>query len=192
MIFIDPDGMLEENPPEWFTALTRLLTGSSGEIKVPKEVYIPPQTKKITKIVGTAQDINTIKDATVKGVKEGTKATGDILESSGMIIKGTGYVAAPFTEGTSLSLVPIGEMVEDIGTGINFVIDIENGNTKKAFTSAGSRILFGTTGKGIKNLKKLDKLSKTDETILNFLNEIGNQISNFIQKNIFGEPKNEK
>jgi len=184
----------KDNPPEWLNALARLFTGTSGDINAPEEANIPKETRKMSKITGTVNDINEVTEATAEGAKTLAKKTANVMETTEVTLKGTGYFAAPFTDGASLALVPVDEVVEDVGTGINFMIDINDGKTEKALTTAGSRVLFGTTAKSIKSLKSANRLSSSNEGILKFLNEAGNQISNFIQKNVFDiqEQKKEK
>ena len=190
--FIDFMGMSPDDPPGWFDALTRLLTGQSGTSNAPDNVNIPEQTQKISETVGKVSDATEVGEAVVDGAKEGARGVADGLEVTGTVMKGASFAAAPFTEGTSLVLVPVGEGIEDAGTAINFAMDIQEGNFDEAIASAGTTVLFGATGKKIKQMEDGGKLSKSDGGILSFLNEVGNQISNFIEESFYNQDDKEK
>jgi len=183
--------MEPKDPPGWLDALTRLLSGQSGKSNVPDNVNVPEQTQKISETVGKVSDATEVGEAVVDGTKEVARTTADGLEVTGTVVKGVGFVAAPFTERTSLALVPVGEGIEDAGAAINFAMDIQEGNFDEAIISADTTVLFGTTGKKIKQMEDAGKLSKSDGGILSFLNEVGNQISNFIEESFFNQDEKE-
>ena len=190
--FIDWMGMAPKDPPGWIDALARLLSGQSGKSNAPDNVNIPEQTQKISETAGKVSDATEVGEAVVDGAKEVARGAADGLEVTGTVVKGVGFVAAPFTEGTSLVLVPVGEGIEDAGAAINFAMDIQEGNFDEAIASAGTTVLFGATGKKIKQMEDGGKLSKSDGGILSFLNEVGNQISNFIEESFYNQDDKEK
>lgn len=105
--------------------------------------------------------------------------TGDGLEVSGTVVTAAGYAAAPFTEGTSLSLVPVGETLNLAGTGINMGLDLYNGKVGDATYKAASTAAFHGLGKVVDKAQSAGKVTKTDGAIMNFFTETWNKVADF-------------
>jgi hypothetical protein len=114
------------------------------------------------------------------------------LQATGILVKAIGYTAAIPTEGASLALIPAGEIIEDVGVGIEIIMDLGEGNTTDALVTGGIKLAFGSTSSGINKLQKAEKLSKTDSGILQFVNECWNQASNYIQESISTDEEKNK
>ncbi|NOU48635.1 MAG: RHS repeat-associated core domain-containing protein [Bacteroidales bacterium] len=185
--FIDPDGRKPDDPPGIVDAFLRLISGKSGEINTPVNIQVPESTRQASKAIGIANDVQTVSDGIAQVTKEVARESADVLETTGATVKGVGYLAAIPTEGASMALVPMGEVVEDIGSGINFFLDLSEGKVGEAATTAGTKVLFGTTAKGIEKMESVGKLTKVDKGILGFLNETAGGISTFIKENVFNE-----
>jgi hypothetical protein len=84
---------------------------------MPKEVsgQMGSQTKSMINTMSKVNDAGRIVKTAGNLSKEVANDVGKTAEASGDIITGVGYVAAPFTEGASLSLAPVGEGLSDLG-----------------------------------------------------------------------------
>jgi len=193
--FIDPDGRRPDDPPGWFqkawSAFVGLSTGTSGNTS-GYERSMGQQTQSINKALGTANDVRAIGDAAKPFAKEvavrAAEATGDGLEISGTVVSGVGYAAAPFTEGASLSLVPIGAGLQETGSFINGTIKIGRGQYTDAAYSLGSGLIFGGVGKTLDKAKEAKTITRTDWGITSFFNDAWSKVSDFF----YDESKNKK
>ena len=106
----------------------RLLTGQTSLSSIPNEVtsQMGSQTKSMINTVSKLDDANKIIDTGKQLGKEMTNDMGKAAEGTGKIITGTGYAAAPFTGGASLSLVPVGESLTTIGQGMQMTVSVVN------------------------------------------------------------------
>ena len=182
--FIGPDGMSAENPPGLFDAVLRLISGQSGEINAPEEVSIPESTQEASKVIGISEDAQIVTETVAQETKEAARTTADALETTGAVVKGVGSVAAPFTECASLALVPVGEGFEKAGTGIDIVLDATEGNYSSAAMTLGTSFVFGSVSHEVKKMKDAGKISNSDNSILQFVNESYNQVTNWIQNKL--------
>jgi len=188
--FIDPDGRhpRRTDPPGWlqnaYNAWTRLVTGTSGSSANSAIPNASPQTRSINRPLGTASDVKEIGDATVSASKvvavQTGKLTGEGLEITGTVVSGVGYVAAPFTGGASLSMVPIGTAIQQTGSIINTTINIGQGEYADAAYSIGTGLVFGSVGKIIDKAEVTKTITKTDWGILSFFNDTWSKIADFI------------
>ncbi len=101
--------------------------------------------------------------------REIVKKTGEVVNNIGDGIAAVGYVAAPFTEGASLSIAAIGEGVALGGKVITNAVNFEeSGMTKDNFTNLGVDVALEIAPKPLENaLKKanLDQIVRnTDPT----------------------------
>lgn len=101
--------------------------------------------------------------------REIVKKTGEVVNNIGDGIAAVGYVAAPFTEGASLSIAAIGEGVALGGKVITNAVNFEeSGMTKDNFTNLGVDVALELAPKPLENaLKKanLDQIVRnTDPT----------------------------
>ena len=184
--FIDPDGRRPDDPPGWFqkawNAFVGLSTGTSGNMS-GYDGNVNRQTQSINKTLGVANDVKAIGDAAKPFAKavavKAAEVTGDGLETSGTAVTAIGYVAAPFTEGTSLSLVPVGETLGLAGTGINMGLDLYNGNVGDAAYKAVSTATSHGLGKVVDKAQSAGKVTKTDGAIMNFFMEAWNKVADF-------------
>ena len=182
--FIDPDGMSAENPPGLIDAVLRLITGQSGETNAPQEVSVPESTQEASKVIGTYEDAQIVTETIAQEAKEAARTTADALETSGAVVKEVGFVAAPFTEGASLALVPVGEGIEKAGTDIDIVLNATEGNYSSAAITLGTSFVFGSVSHEVKKMKDARKISNSDNSIVQFVNESYNQVTNWIQNKL--------
>jgi len=182
--FIDPDGMWAEEPPGLINAFLRLITGQSGEINTPKNIQIPESTRQNSKVIGVSNDVQAVSEGIAQQSKGAARTTADVLETTGAVVKAAGYLGAIPTQGGSLALVPVGEAIEKTGTGINLIVDASEGKYSDVAITLGSSFAFGAISNEVKNLKDAGKITKTDNSILQFVTESYNQVSNWIQNKI--------
>ena len=80
---------------------------------IPENVksHISSNTLKKIDAGGKSKDIKTVTKAVKGATKEVVRGTGSLLKNTGTTITAAGYIAAPFTDGASLGLVPIGNIV---------------------------------------------------------------------------------
>ncbi|SFC82679.1 RHS repeat-associated core domain-containing protein [Parapedobacter composti] len=182
--FIDPDGRRPKDPPGWFqsayNAWVSLVTGTSGSSANDAMPNASPQTSSINRTLGVAGDVKAIGDAAGPFALEAAAVSGEGLKVVGAATKTAGYLAAPFTEGGSLVLVPVGEAIEVTGTGLQIPKMIAAGdNTRVAYT-VGSTLLFNRVGSVVDKAGSAGKITKTDNSILNFVNEMWNKTADMI------------
>jgi RHS repeat-associated protein len=182
--FIDPDGMWAEEPPGLINVFLRLITGQSGEINTPKNIQIPESTRQNSKVIGVSNDVQAVSEGIAPQSKGAARTTADVLETTGVVVKAAGYLGAIPTQGGSLALVPVGEAIEKTGTGINLIVDASEGKYSDVAITLGSSFAFGAISNEVKNLKDAGKITKTDNSILQFVTESYNQVSNWIQNKI--------
>ncbi|MBK1442731.1 RHS repeat-associated core domain-containing protein, partial [Parapedobacter sp. ISTM3] len=182
--FIDPDGRRPKDPPGWFqsayNAWVSLVTGTSGSSANNTMPNASPQTRSINRTLGVASDVKAIGDAAGPFALEAAAVSGEGLEVVGAATKTAGYLAAPFTEGGSLVLVPVGEAIEVTGTGLGLLPKISQGKYGDVLYTVGSNRLFGGITKAVDKAQAAGQITKTDGAILNFVNELWNKTADFI------------
>ncbi|WP_337050830.1 RHS repeat-associated core domain-containing protein, partial [Elizabethkingia meningoseptica] len=155
------------------------LNGVSNYIKeisdVPREMQMgkdPSTTKELLleKRSGIASAKGEIGKGLMETMKGGAYALGESLDKGGEYTSNTALAAAPFTEGTSLSIIPTAEMVSNLGFGIKFVIDITDGNYNNALIEGSKKIIslgIGKLGDAQVNatFKQTPNLTKTEKAI---------------------------
>ena len=205
--FIDPDGMMPSDkvntdPP----SLKRLrrawnsFWGSVGRIldrnprqPIPSEYNVSPHERTASMVMGYRNEINTTLDAggvVASGVALGTADfTGEVLETTGTVVKYGGYAAAPLTGGASLGLVPIGEGLEDTGVVIQVSVDViqmfqeeevDTDKLKVLLAEGAINVVFGKLGDSVKGLREAEKVSDVDQEVLNFLKNINEDAINWV------------
>lgn len=102
------------------------------------------------------------------------------LQKTGTVVTAVGYGAAPFTEGASLALVPVGQGIEKTGTAIQFGFDLNDGKYKDTAFMIASEMVFGGLGKTIDKAADVGKITKTDQGVLNFFNEVLGKVTDFL------------
>ena len=102
---------------------------------------------------GQAQEANKFKsqDAQIQimdGVSDvtlgTTLTTGDVIDNTGDHLETAAIAAAPFTEGTSLALLPLAEGMQVIGKGMKIGVNLIDGNNIDA-AKEGVKIIVGKT-----------------------------------------------
>lgn len=141
------------------------MSGNSGE--TPSHVNMDSDTRTIVKIGGVANDANTVVETGKELGKEVVRDVGDIADKGGEALSDAGLAAAPFTEGTSLVLVPVGETMSAAGKGVKGLTYLAEGENGKAATEAG-KIAFGfatnsLTDAAIKQSKAVGNITNTTE-----------------------------
>lgn len=189
--FIDYMGMSAEEPPEWLGAITRLIFNKSGKTDTPENVIVPEQTKKISETLGTISDATEVGEAIVDGSKVVVRGTADALETVGTAVT-LGYVAAPFTLGESMALVPIGQTVSAAGAGINATLDISEGKLVKAASSSIVFVGGGALGNKVKSLEKVGEFTKESSGILQFVIDAHQKVASTIIDAVSNRNKEKK
>ncbi len=142
------------------------------------------QASSIVKVTGTAQDINTVAETGKSLAKEVVKDVGEVADKSGEAISDAGLVAAPFTEGTSLLLIPVGETLSASGKTMKGLVYLGEGDYSSAGVEGG-KIAFGLatnslTSAAVSNSKAVGNITNnTQETITETV--LGG-VSNFLSK----------
>ncbi|WP_443938746.1 hypothetical protein [Pedobacter sp. MW01-1-1] len=174
------------DPPEWMIkardAIFSLL-GYKPEQNTNQEQSTPvnrsARDEKIVELGSKVEDVKNVGKAMVPASKILAEKTGDALEATGNVVTATGYFAAPFTEGASLALVPVGNGIGLTGTAIKFGLNVVDGNYKDAVFTAGKEALFGKFDNVIEGAKGAGKIVKTDAAILGFFNEAWKDVAGF-------------
>ena len=101
-----------------------------------------------------------------------TLTTGDVIDNTGDHLETAAIAAAPFTEGTSLALLPLAEGMQVIGKGMKIGVNLIDGNNIDA-AKEGVKIIVGKTlgkftDKAISQSEKVGnittKVEKTTQT----------------------------
>jgi len=124
----------------------------SQKLDVNREIEIgksPERGKQLTdeKVGNIDQAKSKMVNGASEAIKGGSYASGDFLEKTGDKISIAGLVAAPFTEGASLPLVPLGERISTVGTGIKTAVNISDGNYFEIGVDLGKKLLNLGVGK---------------------------------------------
>lgn len=111
----------------------RLLTGQTALSSIPDEItqQMSSQTTDIVSVMSKANDVGQVLETAGNLGKEVINDIGKAVETAGDAITTTGYVMAPFTEGASLALVPIGETISTVGIGTQATVSVMNGEYDK-------------------------------------------------------------
>jgi RHS repeat-associated protein len=169
----------------------RLVSGQSGN--VPSHIDMNPHTRAGIKVIGIANDVEQIKETGKTLVREAAMDVGDVVDSGGEMISDLGVVAAPFTKGTSLALVPVGETVSMSGKGLKAIVHVAEANYNNAAIEGGNMVIgIGTntlTSAAIKQSKKVGNITTqaqevATETALGTVGSAWDKLSNYIL-NIF-------
>jgi len=106
----------------------RLLTGQTSLSNMPKEVtnQMGSQTKSMISTMSKVNDAAQVVKTAGTLTKEAVNDVGKVAATTGDVITGTGYIAAPFTGGASLGLVPIGESISTAGKGAQAAVCVIN------------------------------------------------------------------
>jgi RHS repeat-associated protein len=83
----------------------------------------------------------------IEAVKGGSYAAGDALDNAGDALETGALVAAPFTEGASLGLLPIAEGLQATGKTIKGAVNISDGNYLDAGIEGSSILVNKAIGK---------------------------------------------
>ena len=161
----------------------RLLTGQTSLSNMPNEVtsQMGTQTKSMISTTSKLNDVNKVKQTGTKLISEVGLDVGKTAEKTGDALTGLGFAAAPFTEGASLALVPIGEQVSSAGLALQSGINYANGNFKESagqVTVVGVSLLTNTlVGEAVAQSKKVGAITtvkegRTQEGILNFIGNL--------------------
>ncbi|ELR68043.1 hypothetical protein C900_01217 [Fulvivirga imtechensis AK7] len=164
----------------------RLISGTSGH--VPSEVNMDSQSKKIAKVTSTANDINTVAETGKEVTKEVVKDVGEVADKGGEAISDAGLIASPFTGGSSLVLVPVGETVSATGKVTKMSVNLAEGDDDAAAKEAvnlGFGLLTNTATKtAINQSKKVGNITNATEeatqtSVLGGLGSMLNKIVNY-------------
>lgn len=110
--------------------------------------------------------------ATVAKRREVVKKTGEVISNIGDGIATTGYVAAPFTEGVSLTVSAVGEGISLTGKAITNAANIEeSGATTENMVDLGVDILTELAPLPLENAVKKSNLDDVPKKIIR--SEIG-------------------
>jgi hypothetical protein len=167
-----------------FNKAYKMPLGEGLQINTPKNIQIPESTRQNSKVIGVSNDVQAVSEGIAQQSKGAARTTADVLETTGAVVKAAGYLGAIPTQGGSLALVPVGEAIEKTGTGINLIVDASEGKYSDVAITLGSSFAFGAISNEVKNLKDAGKITKTDNSILQFVTESYNQVSNWIQSKI--------
>ena len=159
----------------------RLLSGTSGD--TPSHVDISSTGRSAIKVTGVTNDVNQTVDVAQELATKAANDTGEALDKGGEAIADSGVILAPFTEGASLALVPIGNGMSVSGKIIKTGNHVAQGNDEQAaaeVTNLGIGLFTNTlTGQAVKQSKKVGNITnKTEEvTQETALGAIGSTIS---------------
>ncbi|MCU0323064.1 MAG: hypothetical protein MUE72_11645 [Chitinophagaceae bacterium] len=146
----------------------RLVTGTSGT--TPNNVGMNNQTRAVIKAGSKVKDLNTVTSTGSKVIRETGKDVGTVLDKGGEAVSDAGIVAAPFTGGGSLVLVPFGEGASAAGKVLKMTVYTLEGNTDEAVNEVikvGVGATTGAlTGAAIRqSIKKGNITNKSEEVI---------------------------
>jgi len=127
----------------------RLLTGHKETSNLPSNANLSQRDKQIINTVSKLKDVQNVVDGTKEVGRIAAEETASGLQNIGTGVKAFGYGAAPFTEGASLTLVPIGEGIDLAGTAIDVSFNLADEQYGDAATKVGIEVVFGTTSKTI-------------------------------------------
>ena len=188
--FRDPDGMWPD-PPEWMIkardAMFRLLGGKTDQ-QQQQNVNRSERDNKIVELGSKIEDVKTVGKAIKPAAKIMARKSAPALQKTGTVVTAVGFGAAPFTEGTSLALVPVGQGIEKTGTAIQFGFDLHDGKYKDAGFTVVTEVAFGALGKTIDKAADAGKITKTDQGVLNFFSEAWGKVTDLF----YDKSKDEK
>jgi RHS repeat-associated protein len=107
----------------------RMLVRSTSNT-VPDFVPMNQSAKKYSKLAANLADANQIIDGTGNLATEATKDVGQTLDDFGSAVSDGGLVAAPFTGGASLGVLPVGAAISAAGKGLKAIANAAEGDYK--------------------------------------------------------------
>jgi RHS repeat-associated protein len=177
ILFIDPDGMTpwiydEQQDGSWKRREgVENDGGANNHTYVHRNGKVSYYTNGSDKIV-TVDPKDTEKRSqerkeTNKKINNAVRQTGSAIKKTGDAIAAIGYLAAPFTEGASLSLSAIGEVVSVAGSAVEHSAKLaDEGLTKDNVSDIAVDVLFEVAPKPVEIIIEKTKLETPIKKIL--------------------------
>ena len=153
-------------------SVQRLATGRTKLDEMPREFVdqVDPFTKDRMNTMSKLDDVNQVMETSKEFGTEASMDIGNLADKGGSLLADVGYIAAPFTGGASLALVPVGEAISAGGSILKAGIYSANGNNEGAvaeLSEAGMAFVTNTTTTAaIKQSKKVGNIQTIKEEIV--------------------------
>ncbi|MBB6612556.1 hypothetical protein H7F15_16040 [Pontibacter sp. Tf4] len=161
----------------------RLLSNKSGS--TPSNINMGESTRRIIKVVGVSQDAVKVAETGKELGREAVIDAANVADAGGEALADGGLLAAPFTKGASLSLIPVGEGISATAKMTKATMYTANGDYNKALEEA-SNVAVGAvtnklTGAAINQSKRVGNITNskqevTQETALGTISTMFNKI----------------
>ena len=173
----------------------RLASGTSGN--VPDHVNMNSQARSMNSFTGSVGDASAVAKVGGELAAESLKDVGGGVDELGEVISDGALLAAPFTGGTSLSLLPVGSGISSVGKSIKtaglLISGDESGAESNLIEIGVSTLINKSISSVIIKSKQVGSIvNKTEEAIQRTGLEAVGSASERVVKEIINKSENEK